>query len=311
MSAPSPLVGTVGPILGQECIMTIGIHTVAALLRGTTPNFTYASQPKMTAGPQSTAGSGSPAADQSLMGYSPSTGARSGFTVDFQLPYANTVSILTDCLDGAGKTILLQFGSAGAYGNVSIVGVDTCIAEQLEITGSEGGDIEVRGTFQSIALPVQTATPATSIAAYTDYWRFLDVTSVTTPGNSATPRTDVSSFSFRITRQLAAYRGNSPTGIPKHLRIARTECFLDCTYMLMDSLESGVVIDALPLATADAKILLTREQPLTGSTATAATLTLTCLSAFTDTYPTTQGDWETYILEALALKSSNGTYTIA
>jgi hypothetical protein len=303
MSAPAPLV-TTNQAIGQECTLTVGSTSVGALLRGCSPNFAYASQPKLSSGPQSAAGTGSVAADQTLLGYSPSTGARSGFAIDFQVPYPGG-PFLISLLDISGVMIKLAFGRA--TGGVGGVSVDTCICESLEVTGTEGGDIEGRATFQSVAPPVQgyTDSPATH-----DFWRFNDVTSIMLPGGTA--HTDVNAFTWRLTRQLAAYRGNSPDGIPKYLRVARTECFLDATYLKEDDVDAATVIVTLPLLTHDAVVTLTQVPfvQIGGTAITPASLVLTCKDAFGDAYPQTQGDFETYVQEAFSAKSASGTYTI-
>lgn len=277
--------------IGQECTMSVGGLHVAALLRSCSPSFQYSGQPKLSSGPQVSG------VDQTLIGYSPSTGARSGFTINFQVPYGGAKAFLDQCLATAGSTVVLGFGGAGS------VSVATCIAELLEVTGSEGGDIEGRATFQSTAVPVPGAGAPSTVSL--DFFRFLDVTSITALGGTYT---DVSSFSWSVQRLLAAYRGNVPTGIPKYLRIARTECLFTATYLKHDDSEGTQQVTAPPVPVHDVSVLLTRV-PLYGDGA--ESLTLTCNAAYEDAYPQTTGDFETFVTESASYKSTTGVYTTA
>ena len=275
-----------GNSLGLQCSVNIGGSTAVGMLRGTGGQLTYAAR-KIIAG-----SAASPL--QGLIGYAASTGARSAIAVDFKVPYSGG-AILTAALAAAGASITLGFGSAGG------LTLATAFCESLQVSGSEGGDIECSATFQSTSL-LAAGGGGSPVAA--DYFKFTDVISCNGPGFSST---DLNSFVFRIARTLAAYRGNSPYGIPKYLKIADTECSMDIEYLkTSEGATSAAVVQ--PLQTADASVVLSGN-PLVSGGPTGG-MTLTCQAAFHDPSPTTNGNLEDFVTERYTVKASLGGYSI-
>ena len=276
-----------GNALGLQCTVSIGGATAIGILRGTGGQLTYAAR-KIIAG-------SSAAPLQGLIGYAASTGAKSAIAVDFKVPYGGA-SLLTSGLAAAGASVALGFGSAGGLLLAS------AFLESLQVTGSEGGDIEASATFQSTSM-LSSGGGGSPVSS--DYFKFTDVISCAGPGFSTT---DLNSFTFRITRALAAYRGNSPYGIPKYLKIADTECSMDIDY-LKTSEGAGSQAIIQPLTTADASVVLSGNPLISGGST--GSLTLACIAAFHDPYPTTNGNLEDFVTERSTLKSSTGAYTIS
>lgn len=270
--------------LGLSCSISAGGVTAVGVLNGSGGGMTYAVR-KIISG--STA---SPL--QGIVNYAVSTGAKSGVSISFKLPYS--AGSLAGLVTATGITVTLGFGSSGG---ISLSG---SLLDSLQITGSEGGDIEVTASFQSTALPGGGSASAVS----TDYFKFNDVLSCVGPGISSS---DVNAFTFHLTRTLAAYRGNSAYGIPKYLQVADTECTLDLTYLKTGNGALSAAI-AQPLVPATASVALGGTPLISGGSS--ATYTLSCLSAFHNSTPTENGALEAYVLEKSTLTSSNGTYVV-
>jgi hypothetical protein len=271
----------------------IGTTLVPANLQGCSPDVNRALRPIVLA----------LGLANNLVGYAPSTSAKSGFMLDFDLPYGatgTTATLLNAALASAGSTIGIQFGTAGG------VSVATCIASSLAISGREGGNINVKGTFESVALP----TVGTTVAAGStqDVFKFSDVASFTLP--SGTTYTDVNGFTFTVQRTLAAYRGNSTTGVPKRLKITHTEVLSQAEYLKNGDGEGTSFLGAggpnyCPTV-ANVVIVLTQI-----CATTPVTLTLTAANSFHDSYPKITSGTEAWVTEQANMKAQTGGFTIA
>lgn len=266
-------------VIGVQCSVTVGGITVVGLLRGVGGQLQFAGRKILSAFQSGNA----------LFGYAPSTGARSGMSIAFRMPYSS--SFLSGLLNPTGSTITLGFGAAGG------LSVATCICEQLTIQGSEGGDIEASATFQSTAFPASGSGTATAA----DYAKFNDVTSFT----GYASHTDVNSFSWQVRRTLAAYRGNSPYGIPKYLEVADQEVLLTGEYLKHDDAE-GTTQAAVPVVLVQASVVV-GQNPLYGSGG--GGFTLNCDNAYADAYPQVNANLEDYVTERITFQSTTGTYS--
>lgn len=263
-------------------MLNIAGAAAPAELRGCTPVMMRATQPVIIAN------GGNP-----LIGFKPSTGARSGFNTQFYLPYASAAAFLNGVLNTAGVDITLQFGTAGG------VKVATNLLETLTIQGSEGGIIDCNGTFMSRNKPQtgQTATPGT----FGEVFGFEDVTSFM--GVAGIARLLVNQFSFKITRKLIPYHGNSKTGIAQRLGVGHTEVDVNCEYLKGDDTEGAAALADCP-PTHDVVLLLT-------SVCSGEILRLTQTSGFYDEYPQSVGGTEEYIRERAVSKATTGAFAIA
>lgn len=272
---------------GVDCVVTVGGVALPAILRGCTPDFQRQLRPILVAT------GGNP-----LIGYAASTGARSGAQLNFGVPYSGGVAALNALLATTPFDIAIGFGTAGG---VTVAG---CLTEQLEVSGSEGGDVEARAQLQSINLPAAGTATAGTIG---DIFKFTDVDSFTGPGKV---HTDLSQFSFRVQRTLIAYRGNSATGIPKRLRVGHTEVALDCTYLRDDDSELTASLGDCPTG-ADSSIAMSAKCSVGAVTQPTDTLTLTALAAVHNGTPRSSGDVEQWIQEAASLIAALGAFTVA
>lgn len=275
--------------VGVDAILAIGSTSVYANLSGTSVDFNRASQPIIVA-----TGTGN-----SMIGHAPSTGAKSGFRVTFDLPITGAATLLNAMLGSGGVDITLYLGTAGGSK------VLTCFCTDLQVTGAEGGNITVSATFDAINLP--TVTPAAPTTPTGDVWKFVDVTSVTLV--SGTVYTDVTRFSWRVQRKLAAFKGNSPSGIAKYLKKVRTESMLDAEVLKVGDGEGTAAIGSCPTIH-DCSIALAQVCQLDG-TPGVATLTLSTLAAFYPAFPTTPSATEDWILESCAAVGNLGGFAAA
>jgi hypothetical protein len=276
-------------VLGVECEATIGGTAVAAIVSSSSPAFMYNTRALISSGPPVSG------ADQALMGYAPSSTAGSGFNLTCQCPITGAAGLINAALTPAGVAVAMGFGAAGG---VSVAG---CIATSVAVSGAEGGDITIAMAFVSKSLPVIGSGAAPTAKPF---FIFNDVTSATGVGGA---HSDLTSFTWRVTRNVARYTGNSPYGLPQKLKISRTECSLDLEYEKDDDTE-GTAQVAQPITPADASVALAQAPFISPG---GAALTLTCHAAFGDAYPVASGDFETFVSERMTYKSSTGTYTVA
>lgn len=274
--------------LGLQCSVSIAGSTAFGMLRGTGGQLTVAAR-KIIAG-----SSANPL--QGLIGYAASTGAKSALAIAWKLPYASAASMLNGALAAVGVAVNLGFGSAGG------LALTNAFLETLEVTGSEGGDIECSATFQSVSL-LGSGSGGTPVSG--DRFKFTDVVSCVGPGISTS---DVNAFTFRLTRTLAPYRGNSPYGIPKYLSIADTESGLDLEYLKTSEGATTAAV-GFPVTTADASVTLAGSPLFNGGPTNG--LTLAVLAAFHDPSPTVNGSEEAWQTERSTLKGSVGTFSIS
>lgn len=272
--------------VGVDAILQIGTISVYADLQATSPDFNRAMQPIILA-----TGTGN-----SVAGYQPSTGAKSGFKTKFALPYTAPATLLNAILSSTPFPITLYLGTAGGAKVLNNLCTD------LQVSGAEGGGIDCTATFDSSALP--TITPTAPSAPTGGVFKFVDATSVLLV--SGTTYTDFSRFSFRVTRKLATYKGNSSTGIAKYLKIVRTECMLDADVLKVGDGEGTAAIGLCPTVH-DCAVLLTQICPAAGL----ATTTMTCLSGFYQGYPQVSGTVEDWISEAVSATSDTASFSIA
>lgn len=281
------------PDVGVSCTVEIGTTVVPANLQGCSPDVQRALRPIVLA----------LGLANNLVGYAPSSSAKSGFALDFDLPYGTTgttATLLNTLLASAGNTISIQFGTAGG------VSVATCIARQVDISGREGGNINVKAALDSIALPTVGATVAAG--ATQDVFKFSDFTSAQLP--SGTVYTDVNSFGFSVQRTLAAYRGNSTTGVPKRLKITHTEVHTTAEYLKNGDTEGTAFLGAggPNYCPTIANVVLILTQICAGSP---ITLTLTALNSFHDDYPKITSGTEAWVTEQATMLAQTGGFTIA
>jgi hypothetical protein len=281
------------PDVGVNCTLSIGATVIPANLQGCSPDVNRAVRPIVLA----------LGLANNLVGYAPSTSAKSGFMVDFDVPYGatgTTATLLNALLASAGSTISMQFGTAGG------VSVATCIASSVAISGKEGGNINCKATLESVALPTVGAT--VGAGTNQDVFKFSDVASITLP--SAVTYTDVNGFSFTVKRNLAAYHGNSTTGIAKRLKITRTEVMTQAEYLKNGDGEGtaflgGGTPNFCPTL-GSAVIVLTQI-----CATTPVTLTLTAANSFHQSYPKTTSGTEAWVTEQSDMLASTGAFTIA
>ena len=277
---------TVGDV-GVNAILNINGVAAPAILNACSPDVQRAMRPIIVAN------GGNP-----LIGYAPSTGARSGFRTRFNLPYQGSTAFLNGALtnDPAGVPIILQFGDLGG------VEIDGCLLEDLTINGAEGGVIEGSATFQSAQSP-KVGVTGTAGDFSSGVYHFTDVTSYAlVSGNTYT---DVHNFSWSVRRTLIAYRGNSPTGRPKHLRVGHTEVHATLDWMKVDDAEANAFLPDCP-KTGDVTILLTAICATPGGN-----LSLTAQQAFMDNYPTQTAGVEAFIMEQANYIAQLGQFAVA
>ena len=276
-----------GRDVGISAILQIGAISVYANISATSPDFNRAMQPIIVA----TGGS------NSLIGYRPSTGAKSGFVAAFEIPYIAGFTLLNAVLSGTPYPVTMSMGTAGG---ATVIGN---LCRDLTVAGSEGGILECRVALDSITLPAPGTYVLTQPAG--DIWKFTDA--VSTKLTSGTVYTDFSSFSFHVQRVLANYKGNSPTGVAKYLKVVRTEAMLDSTYLKIGDLEGTAAIGNCPTL-GDCNVLLTQACPIGANPAT--TLGFTVTNAFEDGYPKVVGGVEDFISEAASVKAYTGGFVI-
>lgn len=237
-----------------------------------------------------------------LIGFGPSTSAKSGFKVTFVLPYTVTPTNLNAMLATGGVTVAMQFGTAGG------ATVANCQWTSVKISGQQGGDITVAISYDSSSLPTVGSTVAASGSSL-DPFKFSDVTSF--QGVSGTVYTDVTQFSFDLTRNLAKYVGNSTTGVPKYLKGTHVESAMMGEYMKVGDGEGtaflgGGTPNFCPTK-ADMIVILTQICPAV----TAATFTFTASNCFYQNYPTTNVATEDFISESATGTGYTGGFSIA
>ena len=274
--------------VGVNAILQIGTTSVYSNISATSPDFNRALQPIIVA-----TGSGN-----SLIGYRPSTGAKSGFVASFMLPYAAAFTLINAVLAGTPYPITLGLGAAGG----ALVTGNLC--RDLVIAGAEGGIVDVRATWDSIALPVAGTYVLTTPTG--DIWKFTDALSVKLVSGAI--YTDFSSFSYHIQRVLAAYKGNSPTGIAKYLKTVRTEAMLDATYLKINNAEATASGGTCPVL-GDCLLSMTQQCPVGAAPAT--TLTLGVTQGFYGGWPRVSGGDEEYISEAVTSTAFTGGFAIS
>lgn len=269
--------------VGSNCILTIAGTSVFAKLQQSSPDFNRAMQPIIVANGAAP-----------LIGYSPSTGAKSGFKTGFHIPVTGAATLLNAMLSSTPFIVKMQFGATGG------ASVASCLLTDLTVSGSSGGDIMATAMFESSALPTVGATA--TAASVVDVFKFIDVTSVTMP--TGTTYADVSAFSFNIKRSLSAFHGNSSTGIAKYLQPAITEVKTSSTILkTTDGQGTTAIIPCV--TTGDVVILLT--QVCAGGN----TLTLTASASFYDGYPTVSGSETQFVEESASCTANLGGFTIA
>lgn len=277
--------------VGVNCTVSVAGVIVPANISGTSPTVSRAMRPIVLA----------LGLANNLVGYAPSTGARSGFTVNFDLPYTVAGSGLNSMLSNTPVTVSMQFGSAGG---VSVAG---CLATSFSVSGSEGGNISVSITYESQSMPTVGATVAAPPSTL-DVFKFNDVTSFTLA--SGTTVTDVNSFTYTINRTLARYVGNSTTGIPKHIKATHTECSLMCEYLKVNDAEGTAFLGGgTPNFCPTVHDMVVNIAEICGTDG--GTLTLTCASAFYQDYPKSTGATEDYVKEQVTGQAEHGGFTIA
>jgi hypothetical protein len=237
-----------------------------------------------------------------LAGYAPGANAKSGFTVTAVVPYASAAAFLNASLATAGVTVAMQFGTAGG---ISIAG---CIAFDCKVSGSEGQDVTVAFTFESVSMPTTGAT-VTAPGSLSSVFGFQDVTSYTMC--SGATYTIVNSFTFNITRTRAAYVGNSKTGIAQELGIAYTEVKVDAEWLKQGDAEFTFFLGSGPplFAQTPADITIRLSQILFSGSP--ATLTLVAHLAYYDTKPHNVGSETEWVKEAASAMATTGAFTIS
>lgn len=272
--------------LGLSCILTIAGVTVPAVVRNTTPRLARAFRTVLASN-----GTANP-----VMGHAPGNSGRSQFQTTFLLPYLSAVDLLNSCLSTTPFTTVIAEGDAGG------ASLANCLASDFQVGGNEGEDILAQVTFDSKSEP--TWDPTASGTATGDFFKFSDVKSFV--GVSGTEYDDIMRFAFRIQPQLAQFRGNSKTGLPKKQKFAYNgDVTLMCEYDKVGDGE-GVVAVGVPLTTRD--VVLTLEQVV--ASPPGKTLILTAQSAFYDEGPQFGGDIGTYITEIVTATANKNAYSI-
>ena len=274
--------------VGTNAILSIAGISVYANISATSPDFDRAMQPTIVA----------TGAGNSLIGYHPSTGAKSGFVCAFNVPYIAAFTLLNAVLSTAPYAVQLYLGTAGG------ANVAGNLCRDMVLSMSEGGILECRVALDSIGLPTVGGVAPTQPAG--DIWKYTDAASVKL--TSSTVYTDFSAFSFHVARVLANYKGNSPTGVAKYLKIVRTEAMLDATYLKTTDLEGTASIGNCPTL-GDCAVSLVQQCPI--SPALASTLTLTLTNGFYGGYPRVSGGTEEFISESVSARAYGGGYSIA
>lgn len=272
---------------GVECTVSVGGVVVPANVNGTSPSVSRAMRPIVLA----------LGLANNLVGYAPSTGAKSGFQVSFDVPYGASISAMAGATP---LTVAMQFGDAGG------VSVANCIATSFVVTGSEGQNISVNATYESKSLPTVGATVAAP-GGSTDVYKFSDVVSITLVSGAVA--TDVNSFTFSVTRTLARYVGNSPTGIPKRIRGTHVEASLTAEYVKLDDAEETAFIgDGTPNYCPTIGDMVVS---ITGICGGSGDLTLTAADCFYQDWPQSVGGTEDFVRERVMGQAQKGAYTIA
>ncbi len=272
--------------VGVSAVLSIGGSSVSCNLQATSPDFTRAMQPIILA----TGGA------NSLVGYAPSSGAKSGFRVGFDVPYSGGGGLLNAMLSSTPFAIILGLGAAGGS---TCTG---CLCTDLQVSGSEGGNISCTATFDSTSLP---SAASGSASAPSDVFKFIDVVSATLVGGTYT---DVSRISWRVMRKLAAYKGNSPSGIAKYLKIVRTEAMLGADVLQTGNGELTASIGACPTVADCALSLVQQCVPGGGG---GASLALSITSGFYQSAPTVSGGTEDFISLSADATSLDGGFAAA
>lgn len=273
--------------VGVAAVLTISGTSVSCNLQATSPDFTRAMQPIILA----TGGA------NSLVGYAPSTGAKSGFKVSFDIPYTGGGALLNAMLASTPFTITLGLGAAGGS---TCTG---CLCTDLQVTGQEGGNINCVATFESTSLPTAAAGGS---AASSDVFKFIDVVSATLV--SGTTYTDVSRINWRVMRKLAMYKGNSPSGITKYLKIVRTEAMLGADVLQTGNAEATAAIGTCPTVADCALSLVQQCVPGGGG---GATLALSIVKGFYQSFPANTGTTEDFISQVCEATSQTGSFAAA
>lgn len=278
--------------VGVSCTLSVAGIVVPAQLSNTTPAVRRAMRPIVLAAGLS----------NNLIGFAPSTSARSGFTVSFDLPYLVTPTNVNAMLSTAGVTVSLQFGTAGG------VSVTNCQYTSFAVSAQENGNVGITISYESSSVPTVGATVTAAVTSL-DPFKFSDVTSF--QGVSGTVYTDVTRVGMTVTRTLARYGGNSTTGIPKYLKGTHVEVSAMGEYMKVGDGEGtawlgGGTPNFCPTK-ASIIIILTQICP----SASPATFTFTAANCFLDEYPTATGGVEDWISETSTGISYSGSFTIA
>lgn len=280
--------------VGVDATVSIAGISVPANISGTGPDNTRSLQPIVLA----------LGLANNLVGYSPSSGAKSGFAVLFDIPYSLTAANLAAMLNTAGVAVAMQFGSAGG------VSLANCQWFDCQLSGTVGsGNISAKIMYESGDMPIVGATVA-SPSSSLDVYKGTEI--VSCKGVSGTTYTDVDSFTLALTRNLAKAGRNNPTGRPKHLKGTRVEAKMTAKYLKVDDSEgtafmAGGAPNYCPTI-GDMVVILTQACPPGGSP---ASLTLTASNCLYDTYPATTGNTEDFIWETVTGFAQKGSYSFS
>ena len=277
--------------VGTNATVSIGTIHVPANVSGTGPDATRGLQKIVLA----------LGLANNLVGYSPSSSAKSGFAVSFSVPYAMTAADIAAIINPAGVDVAMQFGTAGG---VSMAG---CQWFDFSLTATAGsGTLDCKVSYESNSMPVIGAT-VTAMDADTDVYKGIEI--VSCKGVSGTVYTDVDSFTMALTRNLAKAGRNNSTGRPKHLKGTSVEARMTAKYLKDGDGEGtawmGVTPDWCP-AIGDMVVIMHQ-----ACATTPTTLTLTVAACQLDTYPKTEGNTEDYIWETITGVASHGAFSVA
>lgn len=275
-----------------NCTVSVAGIIVPANIQGTGPDTTRGVRPIILA-------LGLP---NNLVGYAPSTSAKSGFKVTFDLPYAVSGANLNAMLLNTGVTVDIQFGAAGG------ASVANCFYTTFGVAGSQGGNIVVTIAYDSNSIP----TIGTAVApppASLDVYKFNDVTSY--QAVSGTIYTDVSQIAFDLKQNIAKYVGNSTTGVPKYQQGTHVEASTMGEYLKVNDAEQqawlgGGAPNYCPTL-ADTAVVLNQICPPGGA---AAGVTFTAHNCFYDAWPTSNVPTEDFISEKVTAMASQGGFSI-
>lgn len=278
------------PSLGMACMLQIDTTVVAAKLTACSASVMLNYRKIIFAQGGSNA----------LAGYAPGAGAKSGFSVTFKAAYGTAPAVINNLLSTAGVPVSMQFGDAGG------LTITPCVAFDVKVTGSEGQDIEIAVTFESVNMPTD-GTVLTAPATTDNIFGFQDAASITLV--SGATYTIFNSFSFAITRTRAAYVGNSKTGLPQELGVAYTEVKVDCEWLKQNDAEADAFLGSGPPLFAptpgDVTIVLTQ---ITGG---AASFTMVAQQCYYDTRPHNTGSETDWVKESATAVATHGAFTIS